>query len=297
MAILLVLALMAVFADVLAPFDENFANISKTLASPGLREHPGHGQLRTRRLEPAAVRGATDAPLRAAVRRRRHRDRPARGPDRRLLRRQVRGRLQLDCQHPDEPPGPDRAADHPGGLRPVGVDRHDRVRRPDQPFLLPPDALSRAVGPQRALRGCRPRVRALRPADHHAPHLLRGPRPHHHPDRGDRRCGHRHPVRARIPGPGRPRQGNVGRDALRGLQERLPHADAALLARVCHGADHRRPGPAGQRHPRRPGRRRKDQAPQEGRQSRRRARRRHPPPRARRASPWPPSTPAPSTTW
>lgn len=34
MAILLVLALMAVFADVLAPFDENFANISKTLASP-----------------------------------------------------------------------------------------------------------------------------------------------------------------------------------------------------------------------------------------------------------------------
>jgi ABC-type dipeptide/oligopeptide/nickel transport system ATPase component/ABC-type dipeptide/oligopeptide/nickel transport system permease subunit len=34
MAILLVLALMAVFADVLAPFDENFANISKTLADP-----------------------------------------------------------------------------------------------------------------------------------------------------------------------------------------------------------------------------------------------------------------------
>lgn len=34
MAILLVLALMAMFADVLAPFDENFANISKTLASP-----------------------------------------------------------------------------------------------------------------------------------------------------------------------------------------------------------------------------------------------------------------------
>lgn len=34
MAILLVLALMAVFADVLAPFDENFANISKTLAGP-----------------------------------------------------------------------------------------------------------------------------------------------------------------------------------------------------------------------------------------------------------------------
>ena len=34
MGILLVLALMAVFADVLAPFDENFANISKTLAGP-----------------------------------------------------------------------------------------------------------------------------------------------------------------------------------------------------------------------------------------------------------------------
>jgi ABC-type dipeptide/oligopeptide/nickel transport system ATPase component/ABC-type dipeptide/oligopeptide/nickel transport system permease subunit len=32
--ILLAMALMAVFADVLAPFDENFANISKTLAAP-----------------------------------------------------------------------------------------------------------------------------------------------------------------------------------------------------------------------------------------------------------------------
>ena len=58
-------------------------------------------------------------------------------------------------------PGPDRAADHPRGLRPVGVDRHDRVRRPDQPVLLPPDPHGRAVGPQRALRGCRPGVRAL----------------------------------------------------------------------------------------------------------------------------------------
>ena len=34
MGILLVLALLAVFADALAPFDENFANISKTLAAP-----------------------------------------------------------------------------------------------------------------------------------------------------------------------------------------------------------------------------------------------------------------------
>ena len=34
MGILLLLASMAVFADVLAPFDENFANISKTLAGP-----------------------------------------------------------------------------------------------------------------------------------------------------------------------------------------------------------------------------------------------------------------------
>ena len=35
MAILLVVwLLMAVFADVLAPFDENFANIAKTLAAP-----------------------------------------------------------------------------------------------------------------------------------------------------------------------------------------------------------------------------------------------------------------------
>ena len=34
MAVLLGMALLAVFADVLAPFDENFANISKTLAAP-----------------------------------------------------------------------------------------------------------------------------------------------------------------------------------------------------------------------------------------------------------------------
>ena len=34
MVILLVMAILAVFADVLAPFDENFANISKTLAAP-----------------------------------------------------------------------------------------------------------------------------------------------------------------------------------------------------------------------------------------------------------------------
>ncbi len=32
--ILLGMAIMAVFADILAPFDENFANISKTLAAP-----------------------------------------------------------------------------------------------------------------------------------------------------------------------------------------------------------------------------------------------------------------------
>jgi ABC-type dipeptide/oligopeptide/nickel transport system permease subunit len=34
MAILLAMALLAAFADILAPFDENFANISKTLAAP-----------------------------------------------------------------------------------------------------------------------------------------------------------------------------------------------------------------------------------------------------------------------
>ena len=52
-----------------------------------------------------------------------------------------------------------------------------------------------------------------------------------------------------------------------------------LLAGAGHGADHRRTGAAGQRHPRRPGRRRKDQAPQESarlRQQQERARRRHP---------------------
>ena len=64
-------------------------------------------------------------------------------------------------------------------------------------------------------------------------------------------------------GLGDPTKATWGVMLTRGLQERLPDPDAAVLAGTGHGADHRRPGPAGQRHPRRPGRRRKDQAPQE----------------------------------
>jgi ABC-type dipeptide/oligopeptide/nickel transport system permease subunit len=64
--------------------------------------------------------------------------------------------------------------------------------------------------------------------------------------------------RTRVPGARRSHQGNLGGHALRRVQERLPESDPALLARACNGTDHRRAGPPRQRHPRRPGRRRKD---------------------------------------
>ncbi len=72
--------------------------------------------------------------------------------------------------------------------------------------------------------------------------------------------------------------------------------DSASVACTGHGSHHRRTGSPRQRHPRRLGRRRKDQAPQESRCCGK-----HdggpPAKRASHGSQWPPSMPEPNTTW
>ena len=236
LVVLAIIVLAAVFGPIVAPFDENFANIDRMLASAG-GEHllgtDSAGRDVWSRLLFGAQITLLSALLCAAVA-------IAIGLPTGLVAGYyggvVRLRAQLGREPADEPARHHRAALGARGVRPVRVGHDDRVRGPDQPGILPADPYRGAVGAERAVRRRRPRRGPERRTDHRPTHHVRRAGAAHHPDGDRRRGGDRRAVGPGVPRARRPPAGDVGRDA----ERRVPRTSTSR--RACWCGPHSRSG-------------------------------------------------------
>ena len=195
------IALLAIFAPVLAPFEENFANIAKTLAAPdsvNILGTDSAGRDNWSRLLFGAQLTLLSALLCAGVA-------IAIGLPAGLIAGYYGGKFEGVSNWVVSIlmslPGlivllTIRAAFGPSVW--ISMIAFGVLISPSY-FRLTRTAVQSEVG--RALRRRREGFGPFGLEHHRPPHFLRGPGTHHHPDRGNCRCCHRHPVRPGVPGP------------------------------------------------------------------------------------------------